>query len=116
MLRDRDACEKRLKEKGNPLTEEEIELLKRESKNPRFWDQPWPLQTTFLMLFLAAIVQGWNQTATNGANLSWAEALHLGPAIAPATAPNAPPSCGLVPEQVWKFAAVNAAPYLAASG
>ena len=51
------------------------------------------------------MVQGWNQTASNGANLQWPAQLGL---------PNAL-GCEQKSSDAWKFAVVNAATYLAAS-
>jgi hypothetical protein len=97
------------------LTAEEIDAVTDEG-SLSFWEQPWPFKTTYLMLFIAATVQGWTQTATNGANLSWPAALRLdGGAIG--ETPNTSygiTTCAATPKRIWAFAAVNAAPYLAA--
>jgi hypothetical protein len=76
------------------------------------------------MLFIAATVQGWTQTATNGANLSWPVALNLdgNTTITAATdivadgadTAYGTTSCTHRPSRIWAYAAVNAAPYLAA--
>lgn len=80
----------------------------RKADKTSFWDQPWPLKSTILMLCTAAVVQGWSQTGINAANLSWPRELHL-----------AGPFGSGDPTQGsgggWAFAAVNAAPYFAAS-
>jgi hypothetical protein len=91
-----------------------------------FWDQPWPLKTTFLMLFVAAIVQGWSQTSLNGVNTVWPGKLGLGGSHNVTTSDigsrsNATTSAGgggcnpVGLKSTWIFALVNAAPYLAAS-
>ena len=52
------------------LTAEEKDVLKHETSTG-FWKQPKQLQVTIITLCVAAVVQGWNQTGTNGANLNW---------------------------------------------
>lgn len=97
------------------LTAEEIDAVTDEGRLS-FWEQPWPFKTTYLMLFIAATVQGWTQTATNGANLSWPTALRLDGGTTGKT-PNTSygiTTCAATPKHIWAFAAVNAAPYLAA--
>lgn len=97
------------------LTAEEIDAVTDEGRLS-FWEQPWPFKTTYLMLFIAATVQGWTQTATNGANLSWPTALRLDGGTIGET-PNTSygiTTCAATPKRIWAFAAVNAAPYLAA--
>lgn len=121
------------------LNAEEIDAVMHE-EDLSFWEQPWPLKTTYLMLFVAATVQGWTQTATNGANLGWPTALRLdGNSTTNGTNPSygntaangtdtpygnattngtnilyGVTTCAATPERIWAFAAVNAAPYLAA--
>jgi hypothetical protein len=97
------------------LSPEEIDAVTGE-RDLSFWAQPWPLKTTYLMLFLAATVQGWTQTATNGANLSWPTALKLddGASGSSSNTPYGITTCAATPKSIWAFAAVNAAPYLAA--
>lgn len=91
------------------LTPEESSALQNESSTG-FFQQPWPLQSTFAMLFVAAIVQGWNQTSVNSANLTWPQGLGL-------IDQNSDEYCGLsgFKPETWWYAAVNAAPFLAAS-
>ncbi|KAI7080493.1 hypothetical protein KC327_g243 [Hortaea werneckii] len=74
-------------------------------KTNGFWGQPKQLQVTIITLCVAAVVQGWNQTASNGANLQWPIQLGLPDAI----------GCDQTSGDAWKFAVVNAATYLAAS-
>lgn len=57
-----------------------------------------------MTLCVAAVVQGWNQTASNGANLAWPEQFGL-----KSTA------CQPSGSDAWIFAIVNASTYLAAS-
>ena len=75
-----------------------------------FWDQPWPLKTTVLMLCTAAVAQGWSQTGINAANLSWPRELGL---AGDESFDSGNPTSGF--GGGWAFAAVNAAPYFAAS-
>ena len=70
------------------------------------------------MLFIAASVQGWTQTGTNGGNLTWPGDLGLkviGGGATHAGASDTTSCVNVAPEDQWRFAAVNAAPYLAAS-
>ncbi|GAB7324890.1 hypothetical protein MBLNU13_g08712t1 [Cladosporium sp. NU13] len=91
------------------LTPEERRALKTESATG-FFRQQSALQSTFAMLFVAAIVQGWNQTSVNSANLSWPKELGL-------IDRNSEKNCGLTgfTSETWWYAAVNAAPFLTAS-
>ncbi|KAM0712550.1 hypothetical protein Q7P37_011647 [Cladosporium fusiforme] len=92
------------------LTDEETSALLGESSTG-FFQQQWPLQSTFAMLFVAAAVQGWNQTSVNSANLSWPDDLGL-------IGEDDAQRCGLTREDgaaVWMYAGVNAAPFLTAS-
>ena len=47
------------------LTNGELAALKRERSNG-FWQQPKLFRITIITLCVAAVVQGWNQTASNG--------------------------------------------------
>jgi len=70
-----------------------------------FWGQPKQLRITIITLCVAALVQGWNQTASNGANLNWPEQLGLGKLV----------GCDPRGRAAWIFAVVNASSYLSAS-
>ncbi|KAI9689793.1 MAG: hypothetical protein M1822_009675 [Bathelium mastoideum] len=85
------------------LTEEEKEALRDES-TAGFWGQPKELRLIITTLCVAAVVQGWNQTASNGANLEWPEAFGLDVR-----------GCDPQGHDAWIFAIVNAATYLSAS-
>ncbi|CAK1368308.1 Arabinose-proton symporter [Cercospora beticola] len=83
-------------------------LKKRADEPPRksgFWHQPKELRTTIIILCIGAIVQGWNQTGSNGANLTWPVDL-LNPTRS---------SCEAQGDQAWLFAIVNAAPWFSAA-
>ena len=67
------------------------------------------------MLFMAAIVQGWSQTGTNGANLDWLQGLHPNVTTEQKDHFTGELSCRPVRQYTWEFAVINAAPYLAAS-
>ncbi|KXT03909.1 hypothetical protein AC578_9307 [Pseudocercospora eumusae] len=86
------------------LTDEEKEALDNEVRHG-FWKQPKELQVAIVTLCVAAVVQGWNQTAANGANLNWPRQLGL----------SVPDGCDPTGRDAWIFAIVNAAPYFAAS-
>lgn len=89
----------------NGSTEEERRLFKRE-KNSTFWDESKQLKITIFACCLGAIIQGWNQTGSNAANLNWPDefGLKLGNETTPA-----------VRADVWYYAVVNAAPFLSAA-
>jgi MFS family permease len=86
------------------LTLEEDAALKSEQRR-RFWRQPKPLRVTIATLCIGAIIQGWTQTGSNGANLSWIIEFGLanGQGIITSNRNN------------WIFSGVNAITYLAAS-
>ncbi|KAK0867179.1 hypothetical protein LTS02_004346 [Friedmanniomyces endolithicus] len=86
------------------LTDEEKDALKHETSSG-FWKQPKQLQVTIITLCVAAVVQGWNQTGTNGANLNWPQQLGLSNLQ----------GCDPTGIDAWKFSIVNAATYLSAS-
>ena len=67
--------------------------------------QPKQLKVTIITLCVAAVVQGWNQTASNGANLDWPVQFGL----------QQKGTCGPTGANAWIFAIVNASTYLAAS-
>jgi hypothetical protein len=86
------------------LTDEERSALAHEVTNG-FWAQPKQLKVTIACLAIGALVQGWNQTASNGANLNWPQQLGL----------QVPQGCDPEGRSAWIFAVVNAMPYFAAS-
>lgn len=75
-------------------------------KSNGFWGQPKQLRITIITLCVAAVVQGWNQTAGNGANLNWPRQLGL---------TNVDGCNPTGPRDAWIFAIVNASTYLSAS-
>ncbi|KAK5743289.1 hypothetical protein LTR17_002766 [Elasticomyces elasticus] len=86
------------------LTLEEKDALRHETSSG-FWKQPKQLQVTIITLCVAAVVQGWNQTGLNGANLNWPMQLGL----------TNLEGCEVKGSDAWIFSIVNAATYLSAS-
>lgn len=75
------------------------------------WRQPWSLYFTVILCSVGAAVQGWDQTGSNGANLSWPSAFGV---------PNEPPASGPVAGVdydygSWIVGVVNAGPYIASA-
>lgn len=66
------------------------------------WRQPRALYFTIILCSIGAAVQGWDQTGSNGANLSFPQAFGI-------------PEDESVKNQ-WLVGVVNAAPYLASAG
>ncbi|PHH85973.1 hypothetical protein CDD83_10910 [Cordyceps sp. RAO-2017] len=58
------------------LTEDEVEALRNEVLNK--WRIPRLLYLTIITCSIGAAVQGWDQTGSNGANLQFPQALHIG--------------------------------------
>ncbi|KAL8677138.1 MAG: hypothetical protein Q9186_006413 [Xanthomendoza sp. 1 TL-2023] len=69
------------------------------------WRQPWALYFTVILCSIGAAVQGWDQTGSNGANLSWPVAFGV-----PDTGPDA------TDYNTWIVGIVNAGPYIASAG
>ena len=72
------------------------------------WRQPLALYFTVILCSIGAAVQGWDQTGSNGANLSWPDDFGV---------PDAAPKSGPVPgvnydTNSWIVGVVNAGPYL----
>lgn len=80
------------------LSEEECEALKNEVLYK--WRVPRILYMTIITCSIGAAVQGWDQTGSNGANLSFPEALGIG---------------GKSERDTFLVGLVNAAPYIASS-
>ncbi|KAK0220814.1 hypothetical protein EDD85DRAFT_275555 [Armillaria nabsnona] len=83
------------------LDEADREAIRREKTHK--WSQPKDLYITIIMCSLAAVVQGWDQTGSNAANLSFAGKFGL------STADNDPNR----ERHEWIVGAINAAPYIA---
>ncbi|PCG96148.1 General substrate transporter [Penicillium occitanis (nom. inval.)] len=84
------------------LTEDESLAIQNEVLHK--WKQPAALYFTIVLCSIGAAVQGWDQEGSNGANLSFPDALGI-----PESGPNAA-------RNLWLVGVVNAAPYLGAAG
>ena len=72
------------------------------------WRQPVALYFTVILCSIGAAVQGWDQTGSNGANLSWPDNFNV---------PDTPPKTGAVhgvnyDTNSWIVGVVNSGPYL----
>ncbi|GAO46983.1 sugar transporter [Saitoella complicata NRRL Y-17804] len=85
------------------LEEFEREALRNETLHK--WRQPRALYYTIVMCSLGAAVQGWDQTGSNGANLSFPKEFGI---AAPVGSPNHD-------RDNWIVGLVNAAPYIASA-
>ncbi|KAJ5103628.1 hypothetical protein N7532_004157 [Penicillium argentinense] len=81
------------------LTETEVTALRDEVLHK--WRQPKALYFTIILCSIGAAVQGWDQTGSNGANLSFPDAFGI-------------PESASVRNQ-WLVGVVNAAPYIASA-
>lgn len=86
------------------LTEEERQAIRDEVLHK--WRQPWALYWTIILCSIGAAVQGWDQTGSNGANLSFPVAFGIDDTKG---TPNAE-------YHQWLVGVINAAPYLASAG
>lgn len=87
------------------LTQEEKDALRFEVDHK--WKHPWSLYFTIIVCSIGAAVQGWDQTGSNGANLSFPLEFGIGNGETPG-APNH------IRDQ-WLVGLVNAGPYIGAS-
>lgn len=85
------------------LEEAERDALRNEVLHK--WRQPRSLYLTVILCSVGAAVQGWDQTGSNGANLSWPVAFGVPDQGPGATAYNG-----------WIVGVVNSGPYLASAG
>ena len=84
------------------LTEVERDALRNEVLHK--WRQPRALYFTVILCSVGAAVQGWDQTGSNGANLSWPLAFGV-----PDSGPN------VTDYNTWIVGVVNAGPYIASA-
>lgn len=87
------------------LDEHEREALRNEVTHK--WRQPRILYFTIILNSIAAAIQGWDQTGSNGANLSWPVAFGI---------PDSGPVCeaaGNCEANQWLVGLVNSMPYFA---
>ncbi|KAK2871782.1 hypothetical protein FQN49_002837 [Arthroderma sp. PD_2] len=82
------------------LTEDERESIRREVTHK--WRQPLAMYFTIILCSIGAAVQGWDQTGSNGANLSFPKALGIDDT---AGTPNADVNS-------WLVGLVNSGPYI----
>lgn len=96
-------------EQVDELDEAEKDALRNEVLHK--WRQPRSLYFTVILCSIGAAVQGWDQTGSNGANLSWPVALNV-----PDTVPKTGPEPGVNYERnFWIVGTVNAGPYIASA-
>jgi len=69
------------------------------------WSHPWKLYITVAVCSIGAAVQGWDQTGTNGANLSFPDAFGL----------NSPEGSPGYERDFWIIGLVNSGPYIGSS-
>ncbi|KAK2744937.1 hypothetical protein FQN57_004066 [Myotisia sp. PD_48] len=72
----------------------------------RRWKLPWSLYYTIFLNSIAAAIQGWDQTGSNGANLSFPVEFGI---------PDSPPLCtstALCDKNSWIVGFINAVPYI----
>jgi len=76
----------------------------------RRWKHPLALYFTIILNSIAAAIQGWDQTGSNGANLSFPKEFGISPD---------PPDCGtsvndkLCQDNAWLVGFINSCPYIA---
>ncbi|KAF9035249.1 hypothetical protein BJ165DRAFT_1511010 [Panaeolus papilionaceus] len=85
------------------LTEEDKVIIRRETTHR--WSQSRDLYMTVVICSLAAAVQGWDQTGSNGANLSFPQEFGL------VNEPGKP----FNPAKDWIVGVINAGPYIASA-
>ncbi|KAL3479274.1 hypothetical protein BJX99DRAFT_222811 [Aspergillus californicus] len=84
------------------ITTDDIEVIQDETNHK--WRQPKSLYFTIILCSIGAAVQGWDQTGSNGANLSMPDSL----GIPQEDNPNAE-------RNQWLVGVINAAPYIASA-
>ncbi|KAK4943644.1 hypothetical protein LTR10_016741 [Elasticomyces elasticus] len=91
------------------LTDVEQEAIRNEVLHK--WRQPTKLYFTIILCSIGAAVQGWDQTGSNGANLSFPDALGI-PVSDPLA--NGAPNPNAARNQ-WLQGLINAGPYIASA-
>lgn len=89
-------------EQISELEEHEREALRNEVLHK--WRQPFALYFTVILCSIGAAVQGWDQTGSNGANLSWPDAFGVSD------------GAGSSQWAQWVVGVVNSGPYIASAG
>ncbi|KAM0427386.1 hypothetical protein ACHAQK_012101 [Fusarium lateritium] len=90
------------------LDEHEKRALREEVTHK--WKHPWPLYYTIFLNSIAAAIQGWDQTGSNGANLSFPVALGIPDSAGSSCGPVA--NTGLCATNSWIIGLVNSMPYI----
>ncbi|GAM85104.1 hypothetical protein ANO11243_031080 [Dothideomycetidae sp. 11243] len=75
----------------------------------RKWHQPRAMYFTVILCSIGAAVQGWDQEGSNGANLSFPEALGI------SDDPSSGLPANIISRNGWLIGLVNSAPYIGAS-
>ncbi|KEY65717.1 hypothetical protein S7711_05548 [Stachybotrys chartarum IBT 7711] len=100
----------------NPADFENIEVLDEAEKQAlreevtKRWKHPWPLYYTIILNSIAAAIQGWDQTGSNGANLTFHEALGIPDSAGSSCGPVA--NEGQCATNSWIIGFINSMPYI----
>lgn len=92
-----------------PELDEEDRLALRNEVEHR-WRHPKSLYFTIILNSIAAAIQGWDQTGSNGANLSFPVEFGI-PDSSPLCGPD--PNAGQCYRNTWLVGFVNSCPYIA---
>ena len=95
-------------ETSEDLDESEKQALREEVTHR--WKHPKPLYYTIFLNSIAAAIQGWDQTGSNGANLTFHAALGIPDTAGSACGPVA--NEGLCAKNSWIIGFINAMPYI----
>ncbi|KAF4535673.1 putative sugar transporter protein [Lasiodiplodia theobromae] len=87
------------------LDEADKEAIRHERTHK--WDHPWALYFTIILNSIAAAIQGWDQTGSNGANLSFPDEFGI------STKADVCGPKGTCEKDEWIVGVVNAMPYIA---
>ncbi|KAL6788513.1 sugar transporter domain-containing protein [Trichoderma sp. SZMC 28012] len=90
------------------LEEDEKQALREEVTHR--WKHPWALYYTIGLSSIAAAIQGWDQTGSNGANLSFPTALGIPDNAGSSCGPDA--NAGDCAKNSWIIGFVNSLPYI----
>lgn len=87
------------------MTPDELQQLQNETTSR--WNHPWTLYLVIALNSVGASIQGWDQTGSNGANLSFPQEFGIADSGALCE------SLGTCEANSWIVGAINAAPYMA---
>ncbi|OCL08590.1 hypothetical protein AOQ84DRAFT_221733 [Glonium stellatum] len=93
------------------ITEEELDALRNEVIHK--WRQPKAMYFTVILCSIGAAVQGWDQTGSNGANLSFPQEFNISDSEYLDEANTIPNPNYL--HNLWLVGLINAAPYIASA-